>query len=189
MKSEIIFIAILLFAIMGCGSGNQIVKIETEVGIIRIELYPNQAPVTVSNFLRYVDMNLYEGATFYRTVREGNQPDNEVTIDVIQGGLYDETEMFAPIIHETTEMTGILHKDGVISMARNEPGTATSEIFICVGDQPELDWNGNRNADKAGFASFGKVIEGMDIVRKIHQMPQVEQMLLPKVKIISIKRD
>ena len=121
-------------------------------------------------------------------VRDDNQPDNEVKIDVIQGGLYSEEKMFTPIEHETTDKTGIKHLDGVISMARNEPGSATSEFFICVGDQPELDYRGKRNPDGQGFAAFGKVVDGMDIVRKIHQQPAGGQMLAPEIRINSVSR-
>src|SRR5262249_16023380 len=91
-----------------------------------------------------------------------------------------------PIAHETTDKTGILHKDGVISMARLQPGSASSEFFICVGGQPELDFGGKRNPDGQGFAAFGKVIEGMDVVRKIQQQPAKDQYLLSPVKITAV---
>lgn len=91
-----------------------------------------------------------------------------------------------PIKHETTAETGILHGDGVISMARAEPGTASSEFFICIGDQPELDYGGMRNPDGQGFAAFGKVIEGMDVVRKIQSLKDEGQMLKEKVDITSV---
>ena len=107
---------------------------------------------------------------------------------MIQGGLYSEEEMYPPIVHETTLKTGIKHTDGVISMARNEPGSATSEFFICVGDQPELDFEGKRNPDGQGFAAFGRVVKGMDIVRKIHQKPVDGQMLDPEILIVNITR-
>jgi peptidyl-prolyl cis-trans isomerase A (cyclophilin A) len=165
------------------------VTIQTEMGDIVVELYPNQAPYTVYNFLKYVEDNRYKGATFYRTVRMDNQPDNDVKIEVIQGGLYDDNhpQALSPIHHETTKKTGIKHLDGTISMARNEPGTASSEFFICVGDQPELDYGGKRNPDGQGFAAFGRVIKGMDVVRKIHQAPADGQWLNPRIKILSIK--
>jgi len=110
------------------------ILIETEMGEITIEVYLDRAPVTASNFLTYVDENRFEGAVFYRVVRSDNQPGDSIRIAVIQGGLYEEDHpaMLAPIAHETTQQTGILHKDGVISMARWHPGTATSEFFICV---------------------------------------------------------
>jgi len=164
------------------------VQIQTEVGDIVIELYPQKAPITVSNFLRYVSENRFANSWFYRVVRADNQPNNKIKIDVIQGGLRDDDhpQMLLPIAHETTEQSGLRHEDGTLSMARNQPGTASSEFFICVGAQPELDFGGQRNPDGAGFAAFGKVIEGMDVVHKIHQSPAKEQVLEPRISITSI---
>ena len=164
---------------------------ETELGSIQMELYPDRAPITVSNFLRYVDENRYEDFHFYRVVHMENQPDNDVKIEVIQGGLgFDKHPMELPtIIHETTDKTGIRHLNGILSMARLEPGTASSEIFICINDQPELDFGGKRNPDSQGFAAFGKVISGMDVVRKIQLLPETNQMLDKVVKVNSIQRN
>jgi peptidyl-prolyl cis-trans isomerase A (cyclophilin A) len=175
--------------LLSCTQTNPQILIKTEQGNITLELYPEKAPITVANFLRYIKENRLRDATFYRTVTLDNQSDNEVKIEVIQGGLYEDEhpQMLAPIPHETTEMTGILHKDGVISMARNEPGTATSEFFICIGDQPSLDYGGNRNADGQGFAAFGKVIDGMDVVLKIQHSPAEGQWLKPRVKILGVE--
>ncbi|MFZ2053693.1 MAG: peptidylprolyl isomerase [Candidatus Aminicenantales bacterium] len=169
---------------------NPLVSIKTEYGPIKVELFAEKAPTTAANFLRYVDAGLYKGTSFYRVVRMDNQPQNTVKIEVIQGGLRftDEDRPFPPIEHETTAKTGILHKDGVVSMARSAPGSATSEIFICIGEQPELDFGGKRNPDGQGFAAFGRVIEGMDIVRKIQQQPDDNQMLKQPVVIQNIER-
>ncbi len=165
----------------------QIVKIEikTELGSIIAELYPEKAPVTCANFLKYIQNNKFAGATFYRVVRPDNQPQNKIKIEVIQGGLeFSENKFqYPPIIHETTNKTGILHKDGTLSMARNEPGSACSEFFICIGDQPELDFGGKRNPDGQGFSAFGKVVQGMDVVKKIQQLKDKQQMLEEQVKI------
>ncbi|UCD37080.1 MAG: peptidylprolyl isomerase, partial [Fidelibacterota bacterium] len=160
----------------------------TELGDIRMELYPYDAPVTAANFLRYVDDNRFEEAYFYRTVTISNQPDDSVKIEVIQGGLAVDTSFYPPIVHEPTIQTGIKHRDGVISMARLEPGSATSEFFICVGDQPELDFQGRRNPDGQGFAAFGRVVDGMDVVRRIHAQPTEEQWLSPPILIVNIIR-
>jgi len=137
-----------------------------------------------------VDEERFPDARFYRVVRMDNQPNNMVKIEVIQGGLKEDhhPQMLPPIPHESTEQTGLHHEDGTISMARNEPGTATSEFFICVGAQPELDFGGKRNPDGAGFAAFGKVIEGMEVVRVIHQSPAQEQHLEPNIRITKISR-
>jgi peptidyl-prolyl cis-trans isomerase A (cyclophilin A) len=168
----------------------QSVKIEmtTAYGSIITELYPEKAPITCENFLKYIRANKLDSLHFYRVVRMDNQPHNEVKIEVVQGGLGDyAVSQFPPIAHETTKKTGILHKDGVISMARWKPGTATSEFFICIGDQPELDFGGLRNPDGQGFAAFGKVVQGMDIVKKIQQMEDQSQMLIDVVEINSIR--
>lgn len=167
---------------------NPIVAIETEKGLIVVELYMDKAPITVANFLRYVEENRLEDATFYRSVRIDNQPDNDIKIEVIQGGLFEDNHpmMLPPIVHENTRQTGVKHMDGVISMARYTPGTATSEFFICIGNQPSLDFGGERNKDGAGFAAFGKVIEGMEIVRLIQHLPAEGQYLSPKIKILSV---
>jgi peptidyl-prolyl cis-trans isomerase A (cyclophilin A) len=169
---------------------NPIVVISSTKGDIVVELYPEQAPVTVANFLKYVDMDLFSPATFYRVVTMKNQPQNKVKIEVVQGGLWytDTLLMLESIPHETTEVSGIKHEHGTFSMARNEPGSATSEFFICVNDQPSLDHGGLRNPDEQGFSAFGKVIKGMDIVILIHQSPNEIQMLTPPIEIKSIKR-
>ena len=166
------------------------VKMKTELGDIIMEIDTVNAPVTAVNFLKYIDDKIFNSAFFYRVVRMDNQPNNEIKIEVIQGGLgFDESPLsLSPIEHETTDETGILHKDGVISMARMEPGTASSEIFICVGDQPELDFGGKRNPDGQGFAAFGKIIKGMDVVREIQSKPDEEQMLVTTVNIIEVVR-
>jgi len=178
------------------------VQMKTTAGDIRIELYPQAAPITVENFLNYVDGGYYTNAHFYRVVRLDNQAQNKIKIEVIQGGLAPEEgsdSPFPPIVHETTETTGIRHQDGVISMARLEPGSASSEFFISINEQPELDFGGQRNPDGQGFAAFGQVVEGMDTVRFIQSMetdlPQGEelqytsgQMLVDPVVILEIRR-
>ncbi|MCF6170136.1 MAG: peptidylprolyl isomerase [Bacteroidales bacterium] len=184
------FLFLVPLVLSGCctQTSNPKVLMKTELGNITLELYPDKAPLTVANFLKYIEESRLNDATFYRTVSLDNQPDNKVKIEVIQGGLYEDNhpQMLAPIPHENTKTTGILHKDGVISMARNEPGTATCEFFICVGDQPSLDYGGNRNSDGQGFAAFGKVIDGMDVVRKIQQSNAEGQWLTPRIKIIGV---
>jgi peptidyl-prolyl cis-trans isomerase A (cyclophilin A) len=171
-------------------AGNPVIAIHTDLGLIKVEIFEVQAPATARNFLRYVDAGIFKGASFYRVVRLDNQPNNDVKIEVIQGGLQfsGEREVFPPVEHETTAKTGILHKDGVISMARDAPGSATSEFFICVGDQPELDYGGKRNPDGQGFAAFGRVSEGQDLVRKIQTLPAEGQMLVQRVVIQNIER-
>src|SRR5262245_39343081 len=145
------------------------VLIETEKGDIEVELDAAKAPVTVANFLKYVDAKAYDGGRIHRTVTPDNQPDNKVKIEVIQGGAPPEREKndLPPIKLERTHDTKLSHKDGTISMARDGPDTATSDFFICIGDQPELDFDGKRNPDGQGFAAFREVVKGMDVVKKI----------------------
>lgn len=165
------------------------VLLHTEAGDIEVEIDTAHAPVTATNFLRYIDKGFYDGAAFYRTVTMQNQPQNKVKIEVIQGGNpAREPEDFPPIPLERTNRTGLKHIDGAISMARGEPDSATSEFFICIGDQPELDFGGKRNPDGQGFAAFGHVVKGMDVVRKIQIAPADGQKLAPTVRILSAKR-
>ncbi len=188
---KIIYVAfvLILIATVGCTKQNPQVVIKTEYGDITVDLYPDKAPITVTNFLTYVEENRFKEATFYRVVTLENQPDNDIKIEVIQGGNFDDDhpDSLPPIVHETTDQTGIKHKDGVISMARMGPGTANDDFFICVGDQPELDFGGRRNPDGQGFAAFGKVVKGMDVVRKIHQVPAPEQWMEEGIPILSVE--
>lgn len=174
-------------------SSNQLkrVAIETELGIIELELEIERAPLTSANFLRYVEKKFYDNTSFYRTVTLDNQPNDLVKIEVIQGGggmsqLMSEARP-APVTLERTNLTGLHHKDGTVSMARLIPDGATSEFFICISDQPELDYGGKRNPDGQGFAAFGQVTKGQEIVRQIQLAPAQAQNLTPPVKIIRIR--
>jgi peptidyl-prolyl cis-trans isomerase A (cyclophilin A) len=163
---------------------------ETDLGSIVIEIDTARAPNTGANFLRYVDAGLYDGGLFYRSVTMHNQPDDEIRIEVIQGGIDParSQERFPEILLERTHATGLRHLDGTISVARAGPDTGSSEIFICIGDQPELDFGGRRNPDGQGFAAFGRVVRGMDVVREIHQQPVEGQRLVKPVGIESVRR-
>lgn len=168
------------------------VVVETEAGEIVLEIDSTRAPLTAANFLKYVDAGLYDGGRFHRTVRTSpdNQPQNAVKIDVIQAGANPSraTEYFAPVAHEPTSATKLSHTDGVVSMARAQVNSARADFFICIGDQPELDAGGKRNADGYGFAAFGRVVSGMDTVRKIHAAPASGQSLTPAVRILRARR-
>ncbi len=163
-------------------------EIKTSLGIIGVELFPDKAPQTVANFLKYVDHNLYDGTTFYRVCTPENEKDRAVRIEVIQGGDVPEAKQFAPVPLETTRQTGIRHGDGTLSMARDTPNSATSSFFICINNQPELDFAGKRNPDGQGFAAFGKVTRGMKVVRKIQDQENKGQYLVHPVKIYSVRR-
>ena len=166
------------------------ILLRTSLGDIVLEIYGDQAPTTASNFLKYIDENRYKSASFYRSVTLNNQPNNNVKIQVIQGGIgpIASGNRLPPIKHESTVQTKILHVDGTLSMARREPGTASSEFFICIDDQPELDLGGKRNKDGQGFAAFGRVVDGMKIVRTIHKQEVEGQKLSPPIMINDIFR-
>ena len=194
---------LLLFGLLGMPAGpgqaqerEITLEMTTEAGVIEIVLDPVRAPVTVSNFMRYVDAGQYNGGVFHRTVTMDNQPNNDVKIEVIQGAVnpdfrddsYPPNSGFDPIPLERTTSTEIRHVDGAISMARMGPDTATSGFFFCIGDQPELDFGGKRNPDGQGFAAFGRVTRGMDVIRKIQMSPRENQRLTPPVAITSVMR-
>jgi peptidyl-prolyl cis-trans isomerase A (cyclophilin A) len=179
------------------------VSIETEAGVIEAVLDDQKAPVTVANFLKYVDAGQYDGAEFFRTVRTNpdNQPKVSVKIDVVQAQVSPASrgKSFGPIPLERTRDTGLKHLDGSLSMPRSTPDSATSGFSICIGPQPEMDFGGRRNSDGQGFAVFGRITSGMEIVRKIHASPSGpsgaadgvsagDQRLTPAVKILSIRR-
>ena len=185
-----------LLAISGCKEPKKYdhptIAIQTYFGDIIVELYPEKAPKTVAAFLSYVDSGFYKNSSFYRVLKAEDQPSNSPKSDLIQGGIWQtdyKKQLKVPgIPHETTQQTGILHKDGVISLARTSPGTASTEFFICIGNQPAYDYGGNANPDKQGFAAFGKLIEGMDVVKQIHKQPDNETNFTPAIPIKNIKR-
>jgi len=186
MKAKTIFTFMFVsLALAGFSQKLPIIKMETAVGRIVCEIDTIHAPVTAMNFLNHLKNGTFQNPTFYRVVRPDNQPKSNVKIQVIQGGLYDDKiiDKIKPIPHETTQETGLKHTDGALSMARNQPGTASTEFFICVGDQPSLDFGGMRNPDGQGFAVFGRVISGMEVVRKIQQLKDTSQYLVEPVKI------
>jgi peptidyl-prolyl cis-trans isomerase A (cyclophilin A) len=176
-------------------STNPKVVLTTAQGDITIELFVDKAPITAKNYLKYVDRKLFDGATFYRASKPPGQAANDY--GTVQGGLQnDPAKVLPPIAHESTLKTGILHKDGVISMGRHAPGTAQADWFICVGDMSYLDAD-PKDPKNPGFAAFGHVVSGMDVVQKILGMPtdpnrgegaMKGEMLVKPVKIISARR-
>ncbi len=167
----------------------------TALGPIEVAVDLARAPISAGDFLKYVDRGLFDGSAFYRTVRPGNDI-NPVKIDVIQGGLMNDRKLLPPIPHEPTSKTGLRHHNGTISTARDEPGTGSAgAFFVCIGDQPQLDFGGRRNPDRQGFAAFGQVVRGMDVVRKIWKSKtgapdggMGAQKLMPPIGIVSAKR-
>ena len=190
MRKIVCLLLIVLFAASVYGQESVRVLIDTELGEIEVEVDVAKAPGTAANFLRYADEKFYDVGQFHRTVTMQNQPNNDVKIEVIQASIEEarKDDQFDPIPLERTTKTGLLHKDGAISMARGEPDSATSSFFFCIGDQPELDFGGARNPDGQGFAAFGRITRGMDVVKKIQMSPREEQRLTPPVRIRSVRR-
>ncbi|MCA9289699.1 MAG: peptidylprolyl isomerase, partial [Phycisphaerales bacterium] len=166
------------------------VRMTTELGEIDFEIDLARAPGTAANFLRYVDAGRYDGGRFHRTVRPDTEVRQDVPIEVVQGGVAPgkSDADFAPIPLERTVATGLRHLDGTLSMARDGPDTATSDFFVCIGDQPLLDFGGARNPDGQGFAAFGRVVHGMEVVRAIQAAPADGQSLAPPVTIRTVRR-
>jgi len=170
------------------------VSLLTSEGPILLELEKERAPITTSNFLRYVDAKRFDNMTFYRAVNVPNAPE----LGLVQGGVhYDPRKMFPTIAHEPTSKTGVLHGDGTISMARNAPGTAAGDFFITIGQMDYMNADPSAPGDNAGYAAFGHVVEGMDVVKRILAAPRSPtlgegmmkgQMLAAPVRIISARR-
>jgi peptidyl-prolyl cis-trans isomerase A (cyclophilin A) len=171
-------------------AGTVRVIVATEMGEFTIDINTTSAPITANNFLHYVDNHFYDGGRVHRTVTPDNQPNDTVRIEVIQAGVNPDkaNQVLAPITLERTTVTHLRHTDGAISMGRFTPDSAASEFFICIGDQPELDFGGKRNPDGQGFAAFGQVVSGMDVVKQIQQSPAEGQKLTPPITITSIRR-
>lgn len=171
-----------------------VVTIETSAGSIDVEIDTAHAPITAANFLKYVDAKMYDGGRFHRAVRLDNQARKDVLIQVIQGGRSPEqaklVKGFGPIPLERTSVTTLTHADGAISMARgNAADSASSDFFLCIGENPTLDFGGSRAADGQGFAAFGRVIRGMDVVRNIQAGTTNErESLLAPVQILTLRR-
>jgi peptidyl-prolyl cis-trans isomerase A (cyclophilin A) len=155
------------------------VVLNTIEGQVVIELATDKAPITTANFLRYVDQKRYDGASFYRASQVPGAPE----LGMVQGGLNsDPARKLPPIAHESTQVTGLTHKEGAVSLARRAQGTATSEFFICVGPQTYLDADPSASGDNGGFAVFGQVVEGMDVVKKILALPTSQTAGSPEMK-------
>ncbi|WP_332733653.1 peptidylprolyl isomerase [Flavihumibacter sp.] len=163
--------------------------IKTTEGNINVAVFPDKAPKSTAAFLAIVDKGLYKRSSFYRVLNDANQPSNAPKAELLQGGLWSRTKKrpdVPRVEHETTQQTGLQHLAGTLSLAREEPGSASSEFFICVADQPGLDYGGENNPDGQGYAAFGKVISGMDVVRKIYNKPENDQYFDPPIMIIDI---
>lgn len=144
------------------------VALQTSEGAITLELESGRAPLTTANFLRYVDRRRLDGTGFYRASKVPNLP----TEGLIQGGVRaDPRRVLPPVAHEPTTLTGLSHVDGTVSMARGAPGSATGDFFITLGAMPYMDADPAQPGDNLGYAAFGHVVDGMDVVRRILAAP------------------
>lgn len=199
MFSKNIFGFLLIAVIFGTGCKEQkkyshpTIDIETHYGDIIVELYPDKAPKTVAAFLSFVEKGYFKNTSFYRVLKRDDQAMNVTKADLIQGGLwqtnYKLQKTLPGIPLETTKETGILHTEGVISLARgDDPDSGNTEFFICLDDEPDYDYGGDASPDKKGYTTFGKVIQGMKYVKQIHEQPDFETNFKPPIKIINIKK-
>lgn len=185
-----------LMSVQASTAAAVVVVFQTELGAITVEVDVAHAPVTSANFLKYVDGKFFDRGFVNRSVRPDNTTRHDVEIQVIQfqSDTARRSELFPPIPLERTSVTCLKHTDGALSMARSGPDSATSSFFITIGDQPSLDFGGARNADGQGFAVFGRVIGGMDVVRKIHASKTGAagaygtETLDPTIKVLSASR-
>jgi len=173
-----------------------VVAFETDKGTIEVEVDAVHAPITAANFLRYVDAKFFDGGLINRAVRPDNTVRHDIEIQVVQfqTDAAREKEEFPPIPLERTSVTGLTHVNGTVSMARGGPDTATGSFAIVIGDQPSMDFGGRRNPDGQGFAAFGHVVRGMDVVKAIQASPTGQtgpygtESLTPPIKILKAYR-
>ena len=186
-----LFFAVAVITLLSCnGNKNPQVIIKTNFGNVEAELFKDKASETVAAFLSYIDSGLYKNSSFYRVLIEQSMLGDNTGL--IQGGIWltnNKKAVALPgIIHESPKQTGLSHISGTLSLARSAPGTASSEFFICIGDQTQFDSSTNSNPDGLGFAAFGRVISGMEIVRKIQDQASNAQLFSKPVAILTIER-
>ena len=189
------YVAVVIFVfLMSCSPPkykNPHVIINTTFGEIEVELFPDQAPKTVAAFLSYVDAGYYKNSAFYRVQNNENVP-REYNSGLIQGGIYTTNSKLLQTIpglpHESTKQTHLSHISGAVSLARITPGTASTEFFICIGDQLQFDSNEDNNDNQVGYATFAKVFKGMDVVSDIQNAPSRYDEFKRDIKIINIER-
>jgi peptidyl-prolyl cis-trans isomerase A (cyclophilin A) len=170
------------------------VRIETGLGTIDLAIDTKRAPITAANFLKYVDGKFYDGGRFHRATRPENytpSPPDKPAMEIVQAGINPERrrESLPAIPLERTSVTGLKHVIGTVSMARTPVAdSARSDFFICLDDQPSLDFGGKRFDDGQGGGAFGRVLKGMDVVRRIQQQPVEKQALTPPITITRMSR-
>ena len=190
MKYFAFVVICLCIACSGKKYKNPHVEIQTGEGDIEVELFQDRAPKSVAAFLSYIDAGYYKNSSFYRALNEDNQPTGNAGTAMIQGGIWRSRHniKLPGIPHENTLQTKLSHTDGVISLARQATGTANTEFFICIGDQKGFDYGGANNPDRQGYAAFGQVVKGMDIIKQLYIQPTNGDLLEQPVKIINIVR-
>jgi peptidyl-prolyl cis-trans isomerase A (cyclophilin A) len=190
-KLIIILTAIIFISCKHAKYANPHIIINSFYGEVEVELYPEKAPKTVAAFLSYIDSGYYKNSSFYRVLSNENVP-ADANSGLIQGGIYktnpNKLSLIPGIIHESTGQTGLSHTSGTISLARTTPGSATTEFFICIGEQLQFDSSASAGGDGLGFAAFGKVVNGMDVVRKIQNTPSHGEDFDTEIKISNIEK-
>jgi peptidyl-prolyl cis-trans isomerase A (cyclophilin A) len=188
--TKIIAFVVLIFFAQSCKSKSEfpVIKIISNYGDISIELYDKKAPITVASFLKNVEKGLYNNTSFYRVLKD-EDADISNNYGIIQAGIWPKKDSINFLVHEPTNVTGLSHESGTISMASNGAGTATTEFFICIGNQKIYDANGGGTTDNKGFAAFGKVISGMDVVRTIQAQKNNGENFKEKIIINKIVKE
>jgi peptidyl-prolyl cis-trans isomerase A (cyclophilin A) len=189
--NKLAFIACIIIVFSCSNYKNPRIQITTSFGNVEAELYPEKAPKTVAAFLSYVDSGLYKNSSFYRVLFVEAMA-SDYNTGVVQGGIWQSNNAKAIALpgveHEAPAKTGLSHTSGTLSLARSAPGSANSEFFICIGDQTGYDSSKNFNPDGLGFAAFGRVVSGMEIVRKIHSQRADGQLFTAPIVIKNIER-
>lgn len=189
-KFLLILVSLMVFGCSNPHYKNPHIIIYTNFGDIEVELFPDKAPKTVTAFLSYVDAGYYNNCSFYRVILTEGMSD--VNYGLIQGGIWQTNDRQYPsipgITHESTKQTGLSHTNGTISLAMTTPGTANTEFFICIGDQSQLDFGNSGTPGGQGFAAFGSVFKGMDVVRKIQLQKSSGEHFIEKIIIKKIKK-
>jgi peptidyl-prolyl cis-trans isomerase A (cyclophilin A) len=182
-----LFILVTLLCCNNNANDNPHIQIVTSLGDIEVELFPKQAPKTVAAFLQNIDAGLYKNTNFYRVLKNEdlNADDN---YGIIQGGIWPAAKTVTAIPLESTNATGLTHISGTISMARTSGAQATSEFFICIGEQKVFDQGGDLPEDKLGFAAFGKVVSGMNVVRKIQDQKNNGDKFVQNITIEKVEK-
>jgi peptidyl-prolyl cis-trans isomerase A (cyclophilin A) len=188
-----VYAVLILFCLIFCAGkkyANPRVEIETRSGDIEVELFPANAPKSVAAFLSHVDSGYYKNASFYRALNDDNQPTGNAGTAILQGGIWKTKHDFhlPGIVHEDTRKTKLTHANGTISFAREAPGTASTEFFICIGDQPGFDYGGLNNPDGQGYAAFGRVVKGMNLIMQWYSRPTNGDLLERPIDIVNIVR-